>query len=141
MTDAITKTVFLKAPRDKVWAFLTEKDKLARWFHPAEDDLADGQDYALVDHSPEGGMVRQCWGRVQHWDPPAKLTYSFTVKPLNGAMTTVTWTLDEMADGTRLTLLHEGVGTAAGDAALGLLSALDRGWDEHFGRLRGVAVA
>ncbi|MEM7045758.1 MAG: SRPBCC domain-containing protein, partial [Pseudomonadota bacterium] len=78
---------------------------------------------------------------VQHWDPPAKLTYSFTVKPLNGAMTTVTWTLDEMADGTRLTLLHEGVGAAAGDAALGLLSALDRGWDEHFGRLRGVAVA
>ena len=34
MTDSITKTVFLKAPRDTVWAFLTEKDKLARWFHP-----------------------------------------------------------------------------------------------------------
>lgn len=137
MTDSITKTVFLKAPKETVWAFLTEKDKLARWFHPAEDDLADGQDYALIDETPEG-VVRQCWGTVQHWEPPTRLIYSFTVKPLNGAMTTVTWTLDEMEDGTRLTLLHEGVGVA-GDAAFGLLMALDKGWDEHFGRLRGVA--
>ncbi|MGI9506365.1 MAG: SRPBCC family protein [Geminicoccaceae bacterium] len=138
MTDSITKTVFLKAPKATVWAFLTEKDKLARWFHPAEDDLADGQDYALLGDSAEGGTVRQCWGTVQHWEPPTRLVYSFTVKPLNGAMTTVTWTLDEMDGGTRLTLLHEGVGVA-GDAAFGLLTALDKGWDEHFGRLRGVA--
>lgn len=138
MTDSITKTVFLKAPKATVWAFLTEKDKLARWFHPAEDDLADGQDYALLGDSAEGGTVRQCWGTVQHWEPPTRLVYSFTVKPLNGAMTTVTWTLDEIDGGTRLTLLHEGVGVA-GDAAFGLLTALDKGWDEHFGRLRGVA--
>ena len=138
MTDSITKTVFLKAPKATVWAFLTEKDKLARWFHPAEDDLADGQDYALLGDSAEGGPVRQCWGTVQYWEPPTRLVYSFTVKPLNGAMTTVTWTLDEIDGGTRLTLLHEGVGVA-GDAAFGLLTALDKGWDEHFGRLRGVA--
>jgi len=138
MTDSITKTVFLKAPKATVWAFLTEKDKLARWFHPAEDDLADGQDYALLGDSAEGGTVRQCWGTVQQWEPPTRLVYSFTVKPLNGAMTTVTWTLDEIDGGTRLTLLHEGVGVA-GDAAFGLLTALDKGWDEHFGRLRGVA--
>lgn len=140
MTDSIKKTVFLKAPRETVWAFLTEKDKLARWFHPAEDDLADGRDYALVDQSPEGGMVRQCWGTVQHWDPPTKLAYSFTVKPLNGAMTTVTWTLDEIQGGTRLSLSHDGVGVA-GEAAFGLLMALDKGWDEHFGRLRNAAAA
>ena len=140
MTDSIIKTVFLKAPKETVWAFLTEKDKLARWFHPAEENLADGQDYALLGDSAEGGSVRQCWGTVQHWEPPTRLVYSFTVKPLNGAMTTVTWTLDEMDGGTRLTLLHEGVGVA-GDAAFGLLMALDKGWDEHFGRLRGVASA
>ena len=141
MTDSITKTVFLRAPREQVWAFLTEKDKLARWFHPAEEDLAEGQDYALVASSAEGGMVRQCWGTVQHWEPPRKLVYSFTVKPLNGAMTTVTWTLDDVQDGTRLSLLHEGVGVAAGDAAFGLLMALDKGWDEHLGRLRPLLSA
>jgi len=135
MTDSITKTIFLKAPRETVWGFLTEKDKLARWFHTAEEDLAEGKDYALVAPSAEGGMTPQCWGTVQHWEPHSRLVYSFTVKPLKGAMTTVTWTLDPLPDGTRLTLLHEGVGVA-GDAAFGLLMALDKGWDEHFGRLR-----
>lgn len=141
MTDCIAKTVFLKAPKATVWAFLTEKEKLARWFHPAENDLADGADYALMGQSSEGGMVKQCWGTVQHWEPPSKLIYSFTVKPLNGVMTTVTWTLDEIEGGTRLSLLHEGVGDAAGEAAFGLLMALDKGWDEHFGRLRQTASA
>ena len=139
MTDTITKTVFFKASRDTVWAFLTEKDKLAEWFHPAEADLTAGADYALLGRSAEGDMVKQCWGTVEHWVPPSKLIYSFTVKPLNGVMTTVTWTLNEAHGGTRLTLNHEGL-AAAGDAALGLLMALDAGWDEHLGRLRKLAL-
>ncbi len=139
MHDTITKTVFLKAPRETVWAFLTEKEKLATWFHPPEDDLAEGRDYALMGDERDGGRTRQCWGTVQHWDPPAKLVWSFTVKPLNGAMTTVTWLLDDVPGGTRLTLRHEGVGVA-GEAALGLLTALDKGWDGFFARLREAAT-
>lgn len=139
MTDTITKTVFFKASRETVWAFLTEKDKLALWFHPAEADLAEGQDYALVATSSEGHLVKQCWGTVELWDPPSKLVCSFTIKPLNGVMTTVTWTLNDAHGGTRLTLTHEGL-AAAGDAALGLLTALDAGWDKHFGRLREVLI-
>ncbi len=135
MTDTITKTVFFKAPRETVWAFLTEKDKLAEWFHPAESDLVEDGDYALLDMSAEEGMQKQCWGTVQHWDPPSKLVYSFTIKPLNGAMTTVTWVLNDAHGGTRLTLTHEGI-AVAGEAALHLLMALDAGWDEHLGRLR-----
>lgn len=139
MNDTITKTVFFRASRRTVWAFLTEKDKLAEWFHPAEADLADGEDYALLGHAPDGGVVKQCWGTVEHWEPPSKLIYSFTVKPLNGIMTRVTWTLDEALGGTRLTLNHEGL-AAADDAALGLLLALDAGWDEHLGRLRNLGA-
>lgn len=137
-TLSITKTVLFKVSPDVVWAYLTEKDKLATWFHLADDDLADGKDYALLDHSDDGEMVRQCWGTVQHWEPPSKLVYSFTVKPLNGHMTKATWTLDDVHGGTLLTLNHEGIPAGAG-AALGLLMALDAGWDEHFGRLRRAA--
>lgn len=138
MNDTITKTVFFKTSPDTVWAYLTEKDRLAEWFHPAEADLADGEDYALLGKSAGGDMVKQCWGTVQHWEPPSKLIYSFTIKPLNGVMTKVTWTLNEAHGGTKLTLNHEGL-AAAGDAALGLLMALDAGWDEHLGRLRHIA--
>ncbi|WP_269582413.1 SRPBCC family protein [Roseibium sp. Sym1] len=133
----ITKTVFLKAPRDVVWAFLTEKDKLARWFHPAANDLKEGRAYTLLDQND--GMSRICWGEVLEMRPHDSLVYTFTIKPLNGAMTTVRWTLEDAAGGTRLTLSHEGIEQAAGEAALMMLSALDAGWEAHFGRLREVA--
>lgn len=50
----------------------------------------------------------------------------------------MTTPLAEAFGGTRLTLHHEGIGDAAGDAALLLLMALDAGWDAHLGRLRDV---
>jgi len=141
VTEAvITKTVFFAASRELVWSFLTESEKLARWFHRADADLAAGRDYALLATADDGSEVKQCWGTVLEMDRPSRLVYSFTVKPLQGAMTTVTWTLDEAHGGTRLELVHEGVGAAAGDAALGLLRALDAGWDEHLGRLRTGAA-
>ena len=69
-------------------------------------------------------------------EPPSLLVYSFTIKPLGGAMTTVSWLLEEAHGGTRLTLKHEGIAEAAGESALGLLMALDAGWDKHLGSLR-----
>jgi len=133
----ITKTIFLNAPREVVWSFLTQKDKLARWFHPAEEDLQEGRDYTLLDQ--KNGMSRICWGNVLEMRPFASLVYTFTVQPLNGAMTTVRWTLEDAAGRTRLTLRHEGIEQAAGEAAFMMLSALDTGWDVHFGRLRDAA--
>lgn len=135
----ITKSVFLNAPKQVVWEFLTKKDKLARWFHPAEDDLREGEAYTLLDQRND--MTRICWGTVLEMRPYDSLVYTFTVKPLEGAMTTVRWTLEEAAGGTRLSLEHEGIEQAAGEAAFMMLSALDAGWDEHFGRLRQEAKA
>ena len=138
MTDVtITKTQFFKASRETVWQFLTDKDKLAEWFHPAESDLASGADYALYVQRDDGARDRQCWGTVTHWDPPKKLVYSFTVKPLQGAMTTVTWLLEEAGEGTKLTLHHSGL-DGRGEA-FGLVLALDAGWDEHLLALRSAA--
>lgn len=133
MADAtIVKTIVMAASRETVWGFLTNKDKLAEWFHPAANDLAAGEDYALL---RDGERV--CWGRVEAMDPPARLVTTFTVKPLDGVMTTVTWTLDEVMGGTKLTMEHRGL-EAAGDA-LGLLQALDAGWDAHLKGLREAA--
>lgn len=139
MTSAttITKTVFLAAPRTTVWTFLTDKDRLGTWFYPATADLALGQDYVLMQTPADGKPVRQCWGRVLELEPPSTLKYTFTIKPLNGVMTTVSWRLEEVLGGTQLTLVHEGIGEM-GDAALGLLTALDAGWDRHLGNLRGA---
>ncbi|XYK80736.1 MAG: SRPBCC family protein [Labrenzia sp.] len=136
-TTTLTKTIILDAPKDVVWAFLTERDKLARWFHPAEEDLKQGKEYTLLNQHKD--MTRVCWGTVLELKPFDKLVYTFTLEQLQGALTTVSWVLEDAAGGTRLTLIHEGIENAAGEAAFMMLSALDAGWDEHFGRLRKEA--
>lgn len=136
--SVISKTVFFNASREVVWQYLTEKDKLALWFHPAEADLVDGKPYALVGADSGDKM---CWGEVLSMNAPESMQWSFTVGPLGGAMTTVNWLLEESCGGTRLTLTHEGIEEAAGPAALGLLMALDAGWDEHFASMREATQA
>jgi len=138
-STTINKTIFLSASRETVWAYLTDKDKLGEWFHPADADLVEGQAYTLLADATDSSS-RICWGEVLSANKPSFLSYTFTVKPLAGAMTTVSWTLEEAAGGTRVSLSHEGISEAAGEAALGLLKALDKGWDEHFSKLRGVEV-
>ena len=132
----ITKTYFFASSRETVWSFLTDKDKLGEWFHPAKADLVEGEDYALVRKNDNGQEEKICWGKVLKMDKPNTLVYTFTVGPLESSITTVTWTLEDIQDGTRLTLKHEGISKAAGDAAIGLLMGLDKGWDKHLDTLR-----
>lgn len=137
----ITKTVFFDAAPEAVWAFLTEKDKLAQWYHHSDDDLRDGQRYELYRIADDGSRVRQIWGRVLAMDAPNRLICTFMVEPLGDAETTVTFTLEAAAGGTRLSLTHEGVLEAAGDRTLHLLKAFDHGWDEHMDRMRKSIAA
>jgi len=138
-TTSMTKTIFLAASVEIVWQYLTQKEKLALWFHPTLGDLKQGGEYALL-ASDDPGAEKLCWGTVIEMTPPTSMVWSFTVQPLQGAMTTVTWSLESVAGGTRLTLVHEGVGDALGESALSLLFGLDPGWDEHFARLRTAAA-
>ena len=141
MTDAtLNKSIYFAAPREVVWGYLTQKDKLALWFHPAEADLAAGQDYALVGENDDGTTSKICWGNVLEMEAPAHLKYTFTIKPLGDATTTVTWTLEAVDGGTKLSLEHAGISAAAGEAAMGLLLALDAGWDKHLSNLRTAAA-
>lgn len=136
------KTIVLAAPPETVWAFLTEGDKLGIWFHAAEADLVEGGEFALVSSEKSGDVDdrRICWGTVLEMDKPRRLVYTFTVKPLGGRTTQVSWELEAFRDGTRLTMSHDGIEEAAGDAAFGMMQALDKGWDEHFGTLRGAVA-
>jgi len=133
--STITKTAFFATKPETVWAYLTEADKLGEWFHPAESDLAADSGYALIKTGDDESVNKIIWGKVLVWKPPTTLQYTFEIAPFGGVITTVTWNLKESHGGTMLTLIHEGVGEL-GDAALGLLMALDDGWDEHIGSFR-----
>ncbi len=136
MTDAVlAKTIYIKSKREIVWKYLTEADKLARWFHEADCDLTSpDKEYALLMESGNKG----CWGRVLEVEPPSRLVYTFTHDVLKGFETRVEWQLKDLDEGTQLTLFHTGLDQSEGDA-LSMLSDHDKGWDEHLQRLRMVA--
>ncbi len=138
-TTTITKSVFFNASRETVWAFLTDKDKLGEWYHPAETDFAVGENYCLYRQDETGTKVPQITGRVIEMDAPARLVTTFIIGPFQGKETTLIWELQSAAGGTRLSLHHEGVAEAAGEGAMQLLMALDEGWDKHLGDLRKTA--
>lgn len=134
--NTLTKSIYLDTSREHVWAFLTESDKLALWFHPTDVDLTVNEDYALLKQQSDGSMSKVCWGTVLEADKPSRLVYSFTFGPLSGAKTTVTWTLEDAFGGTKLSLLHEGIDEASGDVIKEMLFSLDAGWDKHLAKLR-----
>ena len=130
--STITKSAFFVTTPEILWSYLTEADKLGEWYHPARQDLQADQDYEL--YNKENGE-KWIWGSVLEWNPPKKLVYTFIIPPLEAISSKVTWVLEEAHGGTKLSLTHEGI-EELGDAALGLLMALDDGWDEHIGSLR-----
>ena len=134
----IVKTIYLKAPPEHVWTFLTEADKLALWFHRGRDDLAEGGDYILETNSYGKKGEKLCWGKVLEMKKPERLVHTFIHDFMKGAETTCTWTLEAAAGGTILTLVHDGWENAEEDP-FGMAANHDSGWDEHFARLRRVA--
>lgn len=134
MTNTILKkSIYLKATPAQVWAYLTEPEKLAIWFHKPETALVDGE-YEMF--GAESGD-KLMWGKVLLAEPFSRLEYTFTIGPMGDAVSTVRWSLDKVAGGTRLSLSHEGL--PQGEEAFGLTLALDKGWDDHLARMRASA--
>ena len=131
MTETILrKSIYLKASPSDVWAYLTDPDKLAIWFHKPKTTLDVGE-YEMF--GAESGD-KLMWGEVLVNEPPSRLEYTFSIAPMGGATSTVKWRLEEVPGGTYLSLTHEGL--PQGAEAFGLTLALDKGWDEHIARMR-----
>ncbi len=132
----IRKSIFLKASKATVWAFLTEIEKVKVWFHRYDVDLAEGQDYQIFGQESGDKLGH---GTVTRAQPHDVLEYSFSIGPMQGASSTVLWTLDDAPGGPQLNLEHSGLSDEA--EGFGLVLALDKGWDGHLDRMREPAAA
>ncbi len=136
MTDAtLTKTIVINAPIHTVWDLLTKRDKIAMWFHPSKADLKLGEEFELFGRDDPEQNSRICWGTVHKMDPTHTLVYDFTIRPMNGVITTVAWHLGQVMGGTQVTMVHTGL-EQLGAEGFGLFSGLDQGWDKHLTQMR-----
>ncbi len=132
----IRKSIYLAADKPTVWAFLTEVDKVKVWFHRYDADLENGREYRIFGQDTGKELGR---GTVLRAEPHDLLEYTFAIGPMEGADSTVLWTLEAVAGGTRLSLEHSGL--ADGAEGFGLVLALDKGWDDHLARMRDPVAA
>ncbi|NRB20443.1 MAG: SRPBCC domain-containing protein [Rhodobacteraceae bacterium] len=130
----LNKSIYLKAEPALVWDYLTKPEKLALWFHAPTEPLQQGK--PLVMYGTESGD-RLIWGEVRVAQAPEYLEYTFTIKPMGDAVSLVKWTLIPVAGGTRLELEHSGLPQHI--EAFDLILSLDKGWDDHIGRMRSCA--
>ncbi|MEL7489568.1 MAG: SRPBCC domain-containing protein [Pseudomonadota bacterium] len=135
----IVKTLYLKAPPAHVWKFLTDKKKLALWFYEAAESLDAVGPYKLLTNSLGKEGEKICWGEVLESEPPTRLVHTFTHDFLKETETICTWTLAEADGGTILTLEHSGFADVP-EGAFDLAADHDKGWDEHFIRLRRITL-
>lgn len=103
-------------PPEKVWIALTDRKALADWLMPNDFSPVVGHKFTFqTDPMPMCGHgVTEC--EVLEVEPQRKLVYSWVPvtpgKPRPEKPSIVTWTLEPVGGGTRLTLTHSGLTNA-----------------------------
>ncbi len=123
----LEKELFINATPERVFQALTEQAELERWFvKKAEVDLR------------PGGAIRLEWGpdaveigKILVLDPPHRLSYSW--EALEPSPTTITFELTAENDGTRLHLIHTGIGE--GEDWDTYYTSINGGWNVHLKNL------
>lgn len=139
--DTIERNMVFSASRERVWAALTDPDKITKWFGTRAEFKSLTVGEAIMfgwddDYNP---------GRIVEVDPPRRFAYrwsSFHVteadkdKPMDELMTTlVTFTLEEVPEGTRLTLVESGFASLPAHVRKSQLGENITGWDGELKQL------
>jgi uncharacterized protein YndB with AHSA1/START domain len=133
----VRQTHVLPAPRERVFAALTEPEQLARWWGP--DGFAIpaidfqprvGATYRIEMQPPEGDPFHLT-GAFREVDPPARLAFTFVWEPATADDRETLAALD-LADRDGSTEVHLEQGSFATEERRSLH---DSGWAQSIGRL------
>jgi uncharacterized protein YndB with AHSA1/START domain len=139
--DRIERELFVPVPRERVWAALTEPERLSAWFGSSADvdlrrggalsftwDAADGRhtNHAMVE------VVDRPHRFVFRWRPFA----GYESLPLTeGPATRVEFILDEQPPGTRLRVIESGFASLPPEVRRIQRERNTEGWDRELGEL------
>lgn len=141
MPDAPTQVklnVFYPQPPHKVWRALTDRKILARWLMPNDFEPRRGHRFRFQPRTRRDGPEPiHC--EVVEIESPRRLVYTW--RPASSATSSqMTWTLDPVEGGTRLTLMHSADLHSVTDAIADVPTAPDASaafaWTERTTTLR-----
>lgn len=127
--DAIERRLTLAAPRERVWASLTNAAELSKWFAPKVDlELVVGG--SAVFHWDEQGVTAH--GVVEEIEEPTRFAYRWEASHGGGKTTRVEFQLEEVEGGTQLTLFETGFAELPPESR----ADHEEGWDSELAELR-----
>jgi uncharacterized protein YndB with AHSA1/START domain len=142
--DTIERTITVARPIEKVWEALTVAEHLAQWFG----------DSAAIDLRP-GGVFSIGWSEYDHRteaivevvDEPTTFAYRWdagTTEDGTQWTTLVTFTLDEAAGRTTVTVVESGLSSLPDELYASTMKENSSGWDAELAdlerHLSGVAA-
>jgi uncharacterized protein YndB with AHSA1/START domain len=131
MPETVTREIVLPLERDEAWRVVTEPDHLRQW-------LADDVEIDLV----EGGRIELGWdgggsrrGVVETVEEHERLVFRWRPDDAGSldVETTVEIGLDDVDDGTRVTVVETGFEAVPAAAAPGCMAVSSWAWDVRLG--------
>jgi uncharacterized protein YndB with AHSA1/START domain len=105
---AVERSIWINAPRERVWKAITDPEQLDKWFSPGTQwqgtGLKVGGKLFVLDPESKAEMYTQV---IEIVDPPSQLVTRSLPEPEEVSYVT-NWMLTEENSGTRLTILHTG---------------------------------
>lgn len=113
---AVERSIWIAAPRERVWAAVTDPVQIEQWFSPGTSWTLTALEVGgrLFVPDPATG-AEQYTQIVTELDPPRRLVLRTLPDP-SGSVETSTYTLTEEGEGTRLTITHAGYALLPADA-------------------------
>jgi uncharacterized protein YndB with AHSA1/START domain len=133
----IDRTIDIKASPHRVWRALTDVSELASWFQVTiEGDIAQGSEVWMTSVHPQHAGMR--WPvRIVELTPPRRMVWQWHPGEIDPArdyahdpQTTVTFTLEPSAGGTRLSVAETGFDALSLERRAKAYADNTQGWTE-----------
>lgn len=125
MKDSIKKEAIFDSSIDRVWNAISKEEEISKWFLNADFKAEKGYEYTFTSKEEHCEPII---GKIKSADPYV-LIYTWEVKGTY-VETIVTWKLETVEKGTKLTLEHTGIANYAADTAIKMFESFDGGWDK-----------
>ena len=116
----IERSIWIAAPRERVWQAVTDPAQIAQWFAPGTSFSQNGNKISV-----RIGETDMEVAVIELVDPPRQIT----TRNLPGMSITTTYTLEEENGGTRFTVTETGFESLSEDARKERLDQDDKGWE------------
>jgi len=141
--DRIEKEIVLRAPRARVWRALASAEQFGAWFGARFEGPPFAPGARLVGHVTSKGYEHWTFElNVERMEPEHLLSYRWHPYPEPGKdytaepATLVEFRLEEVPEGTRLTVVESGFDRLPPDRRATALRMNDGGWSAQLGNIQ-----